>query len=145
MAQTKPRFSLSEDWLATLIGLAIVLVISSGLLGPGPQIVTLKAKPGEIASADALAVAGWKAAATLGSDKVSAEAAPSVLESARTYGFTCAQGQIKGDVEVANMVSGVPPAGKAALVLDNHCDQDAALTFTTDPAIRWPLFSLLAR
>jgi hypothetical protein len=31
-----PRIRISEDWLATLIGLAIVLLIASGLLGPIP-------------------------------------------------------------------------------------------------------------
>ena len=48
-ATTKPlpKFTLPEDWLATLIGLVIVLVIGLGLIGPGPVSATLSVAPGE--------------------------------------------------------------------------------------------------
>ncbi len=36
MTEPKPRFTLSEDWTATITGLVIVLLIGSGLLGSIP-------------------------------------------------------------------------------------------------------------
>ena len=63
------RFRLSEDWLATIIGLVIVGVVGLGLLGPGAQKHELKAAAGEDANAYALPLAGWKISATVDGEK----------------------------------------------------------------------------
>lgn len=62
-AQSSPRagFKLNEDWLATLIGLAIVAIVGFGVLGPGAQSVALKADPGTTIAKEARALGGWSA------------------------------------------------------------------------------------
>ncbi|MBL8145344.1 MAG: hypothetical protein JNL34_03075 [Anaerolineae bacterium] len=145
------RFSLSEDWLATLIGLLLVAVIGFGLLGPGAQSHKLTAAAGESANAYALPIGGWKAAFTVDGEKVTVADAPTSLEPesadapARVVAFTCADGQLALDPDLAATISARPEGGKATLLLVNDCDVPVTVTYTTDPIVRWPLFNLFAR
>ncbi len=137
------RIYLSEDWLATLVGLAIVLVIGFGLLGPGAQSVTLKAKPGETTSVNALAISGWHVSAAVGSEKTAVENAPSDLAAGQVYSVACSDGKIA--LEPSAPPAGDMPDGQALLSLNNQCDQDVTLAFTTDPSVHWPIFNLFTR
>lgn len=135
------RFVLSEDWLATIIGLLIVAVIGLGLLGPGPQTVTLKAQPGESAAKTAKPLDGWKASATVGGEKTTVTDAPKRLLDGQQYPFTCMNGTIAAE---AGDPTASFPSG-AHLSLTNNCDAEAVLTYTTDYAIRWPALKLFNR
>jgi hypothetical protein len=138
----KRRFSLSEDWQATLIGLAIVALIGIGLFGPGPQSLNLKAAPGESVSKTAVPTSGWKISATLGGEKITVENAPTTFLEAQDYPFTCSAGLITAEAGDSSL--SLPPGG-AYLSLTNNCDAEVSLTFSTDHAIRWPLFGLFKR
>ena len=140
MTQPTParRFTLSEDWLATIIGLVIVAVVALGLLGPGPQTTTLAAKPGESVGKTARALDGWKASATIGGEKAAVTDAPKRLYDGQAYPFTCINGTIAAD---AGDPTASYPSG-AHLTLTNNCDADAVLTYSTGTAIKWPLFGL---
>ncbi|MFN8377769.1 MAG: hypothetical protein U0452_03785 [Anaerolineae bacterium] len=147
MASSSPprRFSLSEDWLATIIGLVLVGVIGLGLLGPGAQKHELKAAAGESApAAYALPLAGWKISATVDGQKVSIPDAPTTLEPGSVTAITCQEGQLTLDPELAATISARPDGGKATLLLVNQCDVPVSVTYSTSPLIRWPLFSLFA-
>lgn len=133
------RLALSEDWQATLIGLAIVAVIGLGLIGPGPQTVTLKAAAGAAAEASAPAAGGWKASATLDGAKVDVVGAVSALAAGRVYAFTCQDGALALETAAEN------GAGTAQIALTNDCAGEVALTLKRDNAIPWPLFGLFAR
>jgi hypothetical protein len=138
------KFKLSEDWLATLIGLAIVLVIGAGLLGPGPQRIVLKASPGETHSMEALARDDWEVSATLGGDKVKVGQPLTTLAEGQTYVYTCQAGAIAPNAERQSQVEAKAPSeDHVQLVLVNECDQQVALTYQTDYAVHWPLFGLL--
>lgn len=140
------RFSLSEDWLATLIGLSIVAIVGFGLLGPGAQSRKLEADAGESApAAYLLPISGWKASATLDGEKVAVEGAPGTLAPGSVTAFVCANGQLAADAELAATILARPEDSKATVLLVNNCDGKVVLTYTTDPIIRWPLFGLLAR
>lgn len=146
------RFSLSEDWLATLIGLSIVALVGFGLLGPGAQKHELKADAGESAPAVyALPIAGWKAAFRLDGEKVTVEDAPTTLEPedatapARVVAFVCENGELRLDPGLAATISARPEGGKATLLLVNNCSVPATVTYTTSSIIRWPLFNLFGR
>ena len=145
------RFSLSEDWLATLIGLSIVALVGFGLLGPGAQKHELKAVAGESASAYALPISGWKAAFKLDGEKVTVEGAPATLAPedtaapARVVAFVCDGGELRLDPELAATISARPEGGKATLLLVNNCSVPATVTYTTSSIIRWPLFNLFGR
>lgn len=146
------RFSLSEDWLATIIGLIIVAVVGFGLLGPGAQKHELKAAAGESAPAVyALPIGGWKAAFTVDGENVTVEGAPSTLAPedhlapARVVAFTCADGQLTFNPDLAATISARPEGGKATLLLVNECDVPVTVTYSTSPLFRWPLFNLFAR
>lgn len=136
------RFSLSEDWLATIIGLLIVAIIGLGLIGPGPQTVTLKAAPGESVDKTARPHDGWKASATIGGEKAVVEGAPKQLVDAQLYPFVCDGGQMAAEAGDSSLSL---PSGGAYLTLTNNCDAEASLTYTTDYAIRWPLFGIFKR
>ncbi|NWG18312.1 MAG: hypothetical protein HXY41_16940 [Chloroflexi bacterium] len=144
MTQSVParRFSLSEDWLATLIGLLIVAIIGLGLIGPGPQSVTLKAKPGESVDKTARSLDGWKVSATVGGEKAAVEGAPTQLLDAQVYPFVCEGGQMIAEAVDSSL--SLPPGG-TYLTLTNNCDAEVSLTYTTDYAIRWPLFGIFKR
>lgn len=140
MTQPQParHFSLSEDWLATIIGLVIVAIVGLGLLGPGPQSVTLTAKPGETVEKTAKPLGGWKTSATIGGEKVTVTDALKQLLDSQQYPFTCADGTIKAE---AGDLTASYPSG-AHLVLTNNCDADTSITLTTSAAVRWPLFGI---
>lgn len=132
--------TLSEDWQATLIGLAIVAVIGLGLIGPGPQTVTLKAAAGAAAEASAPAAGGWKTSATLDGAKVDvAGAVSSALAAGSLYAFTCQDGALALEAAAEN------GAGTAQIALANECAGEAVVTLKRDNAIPWPLFGLFAR
>jgi hypothetical protein len=146
------RVSLSEDWLATLIGLALVAVIGFGLLGPGAQKHELKADAGESAPAVyALPIGGWQAAFTVNGEKVTVEGAPTTLAPedanapARVVAFVCENGTLRLDPDLAATISARPEGGKATLLLVNDCDAPVTVTYSTGPLIPWPLFNLFAR
>ncbi|MBI5671630.1 MAG: hypothetical protein HZC41_26860 [Chloroflexi bacterium] len=140
MTQPNPprRFSLSEDWLATIIGLVIVAIVGLGLLGPGPQSVTLTAKPGETVEKTARPLSGWKASATIGGEKITVADAPRQLSDGQQYPFTCADGTIAA--EAGDLTASFPSG--AHLVLTNNCAAEATITYTTSTAVRWPLFGI---
>jgi len=141
MAQSPTSgFRLSEDWLATIIGLAIVLVIGFGLLGPGPQNVNITVPPGEIAEQTVLPLKTWQVSATLNGERASVENAWTSLDGGQAYLYTCRDGVISGIEQ--------PPADSLAdlsrslVVVTNECDQQVVITQRTNPAIPWPLFGL---
>ncbi|MCA9905176.1 MAG: hypothetical protein KC547_15075 [Anaerolineae bacterium] len=137
-------FHLSEDWLATLVGLAIVAVIGFGLLGPGAQSVKLSAAPGESAEATAPVMSGWKTSATLDGEALALPAdMPTQFENQTVYALTCADGAISASATQDLTVS-YPPDG-APVVLDNQCAGDVVVTFATDPILRWAPFGLFTR
>ena len=140
------RFSLSEDWLATIIGLLLVLIIGIGLLGPGAQSHKLEAPAGESANAAyLLPLSGWKVSATLDGQKLTLPAdAPTTLAPESVTAFVCADGQLTLDPDLAATISARPPGGKATVLLVNNCEGKVVLTYSTSPIIRWPLFSLFA-
>lgn len=133
------RLTLPEDWQATLVGLAIVTVIGLGLIGPGPQTITLTAAPGAAADAAAPAAAGWKASAVLGGDSVPVDGtAAATLVAGSVYAFTCRDGAVALEVRAAEV-------GQPLLTLVNACAAEAVVTLKRDYAIPWPVFGLLAR
>jgi hypothetical protein len=141
-ANTLPR--LSEDWLATIIGLAIVLVIGLGLIGPGPQNVTITAPPGEESQRAVLPLKTWQVSATLGGEAASIENAWTALNGGQAYFYTCRDGVITGEEQ--------PPAGdmgtvssRSLVIITNECDQEVIITQRTNPAIPWPVFGLFGR
>ncbi len=138
------RFSLSEDWLATIIGLVLVGIIGLGLLGPGAQSKKLEVAPGESGTAYVLPIAGWKASATVDGSKVTIPDAPTTLGRESVTAFTCEDGQLTPDPELAATISARPEGGNATLLVLNNCDGMVVLTYSTSPIIRWPLFNLFA-
>lgn len=144
-AQNTPRagFKLNEDWLATLIGLALVVILGFGLLGPGAQNVALKADPGATAAKEARALGGWAVSVKLDGAKVEGVEAPKTLADGQTYVFTCADGAVTL-AESATPPDGVnaPAAGKAQLVLVNNCDAPLDLAYSIGALVRWPLFNI---
>lgn len=139
------RFRLSEDWLATLIGLALVAVVGFGLLGPGAQSHRLEAEAGGDAVAYPLPIGGWTVSTTLGGEKVTVPDAPTALAAGSVTAFTCSDGQLALDPGLAATISARPPGGKATLLVVNECAADVVVTYSTGALVRWPLFNLFAR
>jgi hypothetical protein len=139
---------LSEDWLATIIGLVIVAVIGLGLFGPGPLEFTLSAEPGEQTQTEGEAANGWSVSAALNGERTSIQQ-PEGEDFARlgaqtTYRFHCVEGIISADPPAFDSASyevQPPPM----VVLDNACDVPVTLSYRRPYAIRWPLFDLFAR
>lgn len=132
------RLNLSEDWQATLVGLAIVAVIGLGLIGPGPQTVTLTAAPGAAAAeASAPAARGWQMSAALDGELIYM-AGGAALAAGGVYEFVCRDGAVTLAVRADS-------GGQPRLTLANECAGDVALTLKRESAIPWPLFGLLAR
>lgn len=134
---------LNEDWLATIIGLLIIAVIGLGLLGPGPQSVTVTTEAGAANSSPARAISGWSASATLAGERLTLENAPTTLENGRIYVFTCREGAIT--VEVTDAPPESLADGRALLTLVDECDGAVTLTYRTTAAIVWPVFGVLGR
>lgn len=146
MTETTPAprrgaLPLNEDWLATLVGLAIVLIVGAGLLGPGAQNVTLQAASFESVSRDVRAMAGWQASATLDGERVSIADAPTTFEAGNFYRFTCTQGTLNvARTDATPEGVAPPPPGHATIVLSNGCQAGVSLSLRTNPIIPWPLF-----
>lgn len=139
-------FRLSEDWLATIIGLLIVLIIGSGLLGPGAQNVSVSAGAGETASAVLRPLSNWRVSATLDGESTGATTLPTALTDGQTVVITCDNGALT--VESADTLpEGVnsPPEGRAQVVVVNQCDAAVSLTYRTNQTIPWPIFNLFNR
>lgn len=132
------KLSLSEDWQATIIGLVIVAVIGLGLIGPGPQTVTLKAAAGAAVEMSAPAAGGWKTSAALDGDKVDVAGAVSALAAGSAYTFTCRDGAVALETSAAD-------GGQPRLTLENACAGEAVVTLKRDNAVPWPLFGWFAR
>lgn len=142
----KRKFTLSEDWQATLIGVAIVLIIGFGVLGAGPQTVRLTAAAGETQTIALLPISGWSVSAALDGATIPLADAPRNLTEGSTYLFTCANGTLTADPNPALQdVLTLPPAGRAQLLLVNDCAGEVTITYRTSAAIRWPLFNLFSR
>lgn len=137
------RVRLSEDWLATIIGLIVVLVIGVGALGPGGQEVKVASDAGATAAKPALATSGWAASATLGGEKTKVEGASSLLSAGETTVITCQDGVLTAEAAAA-LPEGVEaaPSGKAQVVVVNQCDAAVEVTYKTPAAIPWPIFKL---
>lgn len=131
------KLNLAEDWQATLAGLAMVAAIGLGLVGPGPQTVTLTAAPGAAAEAFAPAAGGWKISAALDGESIYM-AGGAALAAGGVYEFICRDGAL-------TLAAGAADGGQARLTLANECAGDVALTLKRENAIPWPLFGLLAR
>ncbi len=129
---------LSEDWQATLIGLAIAAAIGLGLIGPGPQTLTLKAANGATVEMSAPAASGWKTSATLDGDRVDVAGAVSALAASSVYTFACRDGAVTLETAAAD-------DGQPRLTLANACAGEVVLTLKRDSAIPWPLFGWFAR
>lgn len=125
---------LNEDWLATIIGLGIVAVVALGLIGPGPQNVTITAEPGETITRDVIARDNARITGRIGEDSAQ-------IESGDTFSFVCEADGIR----TQSAQEGAPASGRAVLTLDNQCDQPASITYRTDAAIRFPLFNVFGR
>lgn len=143
--QNAPRagLRLNEDWLATLIGLALVVIVGLGLLGPGAQSVAIKADPGASAAKEARALGGWSVSVKLDGAKVEGVSAPKALTAGSTYIFTCADGAVTV-AESATPPDGVnaPASGKAQLVVVNDCAAPLELSYSIGALVRWPLFNI---
>jgi hypothetical protein len=137
-----PLAWLTEDWLATSLGIIIVLVLGLGVLGSGPQDVALSAGAGSDAHTGALAQDGWRVSATLGDEAVEVMEAPGAFEEGEVYVFVCQEGRLhyRPAIEAADYPD--PDEDKALLVMDNRCDDEVSLTFSTEPAVRWPIFDI---
>ncbi|MBZ0277864.1 MAG: hypothetical protein K8I60_17080 [Anaerolineae bacterium] len=138
------RFSLSEDWQATLIGLGIVLVIGLGLLGPGGQTKNITVQPGEQQVVDLPAMDGWQV--TAGVD-FAPDATPfTALQAGEIYQYGCQDGLLTATAGVpAGVMAEPPPSGKAQFWLSNACDAAYSLSYKHAPILRWPLFNWFTR
>lgn len=140
----KKRPGLSEDWLATLIGLGIVVVIGFGLLGPGEQDSTTTVEPGGAETIDLPAGAGWQVTADMAF--VPDTTLFTSLAAGRVYRYDCQDGFLTTAEGVpAGLTVEPPPAGMAQLWLSNACDVAFSLTYKHDSILRWPLFGVFAR
>ncbi|MDX2140657.1 MAG: hypothetical protein SF123_21420 [Chloroflexota bacterium] len=145
--------TLSEDWLATIIGLAIVAVVALGLLGPGPQNVTVRAEPGEFASAIVGDSFFRQVTICIGDTTTEINTQVGFLNDVG-YAFWCRgrgiqvikQMDVRGIPELQdNDIIITPQFGRLSFWIQNDCDQPASITYRTDAAIRWPLFNVFGR
>lgn len=137
-----PRFKLSQDWLATILGLALVALIGSGLLGPGPHRLTITAEPGETVTDDAATVDGWRVSATIGTDdnaRTVLENLPVTLDDATDLTYTCDGGD---GLTVTTTDAADSGDGVSAVTLANNCDQPVTVRLSIDAFFIWPLFGI---
>ncbi len=146
--QTAPfaRFSISEDWLATIAGLVIVVILGLLITGPAPQNVVLTAPIGEMVTVTALPQNGWSVSAKLDGQNTAIQGATTDLAGGQVYVYRCENDQITLQ-EQAELPAGVeaPDAAHARLVLINGCTRQAVLTYKTGNIIPWPVFRLFGR
>lgn len=140
-ASKRTSLKVSEDWLATIVGLAIVLVIGIGVFGPGPQTAKLTTAAGESVSTEVLARDDWKVSATIGGEKTTIAMSYTALDSGKVYAYECLDGQITPIAETLDTATR-EDADKALISLQNNCDAKVVLTYQTDLAILWPIFGL---
>lgn len=142
--KSPPR--LSEDWLATIIGLIIVVIIGSGLLGPGAQNVSVSAETGQTTSAALRPLSGWRVNATLDGEPASIEDAPTALADGQNILITCRDGELSTATAAAPPESVTPPPeNRAQIVLVNECAAPVRVTYQTRALIPWPVFNLFSR
>ncbi|MBX3062620.1 MAG: hypothetical protein U0528_11540 [Anaerolineae bacterium] len=138
-------FTLSEDWLATIIGLVIALIIGLGVLGPGQQTVTLDAAANTTASKSTLAISGWSVSATLAGKTSSISAAPKVLQAGATYVITCENATLSAaqatDQALPEGVSAAA-SNRAQIAVVNKCPDAVRVTYTSGAAVPYPLFRI---
>ena len=140
----KQRFSLSEDWLATLIGLGIVAIIGFGLLGPGGQSKTTVVEPGTTQVVDLPAGDGWRVTADV--DFAPDTTAFTSLTAGLVYQYGCQDGSLTTAEGVPDALTvEQPPRGMVQLWLSNTCDTAYSLTYKHDSILRWPLFGIFTR
>ncbi|NWF67894.1 MAG: hypothetical protein HXY40_02295 [Chloroflexi bacterium] len=144
---SRTKFSLSEDWLATIAGLIIVAVIGLGVLGPGPQTVTINAAAGEIQSKLALPLSGWTVSATIDGQRATVEGTLTALSGGTNLIIECAAGRLRSHYAVRALPAGVndAPEDRGQIVVVNGCDAAVSVTYRTSGAIVWPLFNLFGR
>jgi hypothetical protein len=135
-----PKINLTEDWLATIVGLLLVAVIGLGALGPGAQSVALSADAGATTSAALRPLAGWSLSAKLGGNAVTLADAPTAFVAGQVVVITCRDGALSLSPDVPDGVP-APPEGRAQVMLVNACDTGVTLTFTTRALIPWPMFN----
>lgn len=141
--QKTGRFKLSQDWLATLVGLAMVGVIGAGLLGPGPHSLTLTAAPGETVSVQADVLDGWRVTGELEADtgaQTLLDDAPVRLTDSADLAYTCTSDA--SDLSVDTRPALNNGDGESTITLVNTCDHTVTLAFSIDAAIVWPLFGI---
>lgn len=138
-------FRLSEDWLATLVGLLIVFVVGFGLLGPGALEVRLTAQPGETVTAEGRALDGWSQRAALDGETIEINRPEgeslSRLSAQTTYSFIC-EGSVINAAPPSFDSASYPQQPPPQLTLTNNCDAPVTLTYRRSNLIRWPLFGL---
>jgi hypothetical protein len=120
-----------------------VLVIGLGALGQGPQTVRVNAAPGEIQSAQPLALDGWQVRAALDGQPVAVSGPATRLADGSTVVLTCREAALEAVATDAPPEGfDAPDAGYARVVIDNQCDAPVAVTYSKGAAIRWPIFRL---
>lgn len=133
------RKPLSEDWIATWIGLLLVLIIGSGALGNGAQTATLNAAENETATRTLTTRGTWQVSATLNTEPLATESLPTQLSNATAYTLTCADGALTVESAPAPELDG------AQLSLDNTCAGALSVSYRQPRIIPWPLFNMFGR
>lgn len=138
-------FSLSEDWLATIIGLLIVLIIGAGLLGPGARSISVSADAGETASTSAPLLSGWHVSATIDGEPASVTGAATAFKQGTQAVITCRSGQLETQTRDLTAEGATMPDDYAEVVIVNECDAPVGVTYRINRAIPYPVFNLFTR
>jgi hypothetical protein len=143
-APPRVRFNLSEDWVSTLIGLVVVLVIGSGLIGPGPQSEKVSADVGKTIQENVKAVDGWSLSAKQGDVSLPIHNPVTDLDGGQRVMYICADGvlEVSESVDLPPDEFPGPDDDHAQVILMNYCAETVTLTLKTDYVIRWPAFGL---
>ncbi len=138
-------FELSEDWIATFIGLILVLVIGMGLLGPGAQSVRVEAAAGQEVSATAPALNGWTIKVTLGGETVDVPDVSPNLEPGANMVYICREDNIIAGVMGNGTESPPVLLGKNGQIsIINECTEPVNVSYTIGSVIPWPVFGWFA-
>ena len=141
----KRSFSLSEDWLATLIGLLIVLIIGAGLLGPGARTIMINADAGETASASMPLLNGWSVSAAVDGEPASVSGALTAFDQGIQSVITCIDGQLAAEARDLTGEGATMPDDYAELTIVNGCDVSVSVTYRINRAIPYPVFNIFNR